>query len=112
MLFGSSPFYDSLRVFRCVFFVLQDYERNKLQSRDRLCCFLGYEIGQRDYRCYDPISNCLRVSLHVVFWEKKMVYQLPHVPFSSIPSIDHLLDLFPKESPASMSEHPPTPPPP
>ena len=105
MLFGSFPSYDSLRVFGCVCFVLlQDHESNKLQSRSRLCCFLGYEIGQKGYRCYDPIRKRLRVSRHVVFWE---FYQLPHVPVSPIPSIDPLLDLFPEESPTSMSEHPP-----
>ena len=96
MLFGSSPSYDLLRVFGCVCFVLlQDHERNKLQSHSRLCCFLGYGIGKKGYRCYDPISKHLRVSRHVVFWEHKMFYQLPHVPVSPIPSIDPLPDLFP-----------------
>ena len=46
LLFGYSPSYDLLRVFGCVCFVLlHDHERNKLQSRSRLCCFLGYGIG-------------------------------------------------------------------
>ena len=108
LLFGSSPSYDSLRVFGCVCFVLlQDHERNKLQSRSRLCCFLGYGIGKKGYRCYDPISKRLCVSQHVVFWEHKPFYQLPHVLVSPIPSIDPLPNLFPKESPTSMSEHPP-----
>ena len=35
-----------------------------------------------------------------------MFYQLPHVPVSPIPSIDPLPDLFPEESPTSMSKHP------
>ena len=104
MLFDSSPSYDLLRVFGCVCCVLlQDHERNKLQSRSRLCCFLRYGIGQKGYRCYVPISKRLRVSRHVVFWEHKMFYQLPHVPVSLILSIDHLLDLFPEESPTSLS---------
>ena len=108
MLFGSSPSYDLLRVFGFVCFVLlQDHERNKLQSRSRLCCFLGYGIGQKDYRCYDPISKRLRVSRHVVFWEHKMFYQLPHVPVSPIPSIDPLPNLFPEESSTSLSKSPP-----
>ena len=108
LLFGSSPSYDLLRVFGCVCFVLlQDHERNKLQSRSHLCCFLGYGIGQKGYRCYDPISKRLRVSRHVVFWEHKMFYQLPHVPVSPISSVHPLLDLFPEESPTSISEHPP-----
>ena len=109
MLFGSSPSYDLLRVFGCVCFVLlHDHERNKLQSRSRLCCFLEYGIGQKGYRCYDPISKRLRVSRHVVFWEHKMFYQLPHVPVSLIPFIDPLPDLFPKESPTSMFKSPPS----
>ena len=37
-----------------------------------------------------------------------MFYQLPHVPVSLIPSIDPLLDLFPEESPTSLSESPPS----
>ena len=75
MLFGSSPSYDLLRVFGCVYFVLlHDHEKNKLQSRSRLCCFLGYGIGQKGYRCYDSISKRLRVSRHVVFWEHKSFY--------------------------------------
>ena len=50
----------------------------------------------------------LRVSQHVVFWEDKIFYQLPHVPVSLIPSIDPLPGLFPKESPTSLFESPPS----
>ena len=108
LLFGSSPSYNLLRVFGCVCFVLlQDHERNKLQSRSRLCCFLRYGIGQKGCKCYDPISKRLFVSRHVVFWENKMFYQLPHVPVSPISSIDPLIDLFLEKYPTSISEHPP-----
>ena len=107
LLFGSSPSYDLLRVFGCVCFILlHDHERNKLQSRSRLCCFLEYGIGQKGYRCYDLISKRIHVSRHVVFWEHKMFYQLPPVPVSLIPSIDPLPDLFPEESPTSLSKSP------
>ena len=37
-----------------------------------------------------------------------MFYQLPHVPVSLIPSIDPFPDLFPEESPTSLSESPPS----
>ena len=37
-----------------------------------------------------------------------MFYQLPHVPVSLIPFIDPLPDLFPEESPTSLSESPPS----
>ena len=36
-----------------------------------------------------------------------MFYQLPHVPVSPISSIDPLPNLFPEESPTSISKHPP-----
>ena len=96
-------------VFGCVCFVLlHDHKRNKLQSRSHLCCFLGYGIGQKGYRCYDHIRKRLRVSRHVVFWEHKVFYQIPHVPVFLIPFIDPPLDLFPEESPTSLSESPPS----
>ena len=37
-----------------------------------------------------------------------MFYQLTHAPVSLIHSIDPLPDLFPKESPTSLSESPPS----
>ena len=37
-----------------------------------------------------------------------MFYQLPHVPVSLILFIDPLPDLFPEESPTSLSESPPS----
>ena len=37
-----------------------------------------------------------------------MFYQLPLVPVSLIPSIDPLPNLFPEESPTSLSESPPS----
>ena len=37
-----------------------------------------------------------------------MFYQLPHVSVSLIPSIDPLPNLFPEESPTSLSESPPS----
>ena len=69
--------------------------------------FSWYGIGQKGSRCYDPISKRLHVSRHVIFWEHKIFYKLPHVLVSPISSIDPLHDLFPKESPTSISEHPP-----
>uniref|UniRef100_A0A803PJJ4 Reverse transcriptase Ty1/copia-type domain-containing protein n=1 Tax=Cannabis sativa TaxID=3483 RepID=A0A803PJJ4_CANSA len=48
-----------------------------------LCVFLGYGEDKRDYRCYDPISQKLYVSRHVVFLE--------HISFFSIPSTPHNL---------------------
>ena len=48
-------------------FSLPPHGRTKLQPPTRLCCFLGYGVSQKGFRCYDPISHRLRVSCHVEF---------------------------------------------
>ena len=71
-LFGSPPDYHHLHSFDSACFVLlQPHEHNKLEPRSRLCCFLGYDETQKGYRCYDPVSHRLRVSINVVFWEHR-----------------------------------------
>ena len=46
---------------------LPSHERTKLQPRTRLCCFLGYGVSQKGFRCYDPISHRLCVFHYVKF---------------------------------------------
>lgn len=101
-LHNSPPDYHSLRVFGCVCFVLlQPHERTKLEPRARMCCFLGYGIEHKGYRCWDPLSRRLRVSRHVVFWEHKMFSSLSSFqvsPSSAPPYIsDPTIDLFPED---------------
>uniref|UniRef100_A0A2N9IYW1 Integrase catalytic domain-containing protein n=1 Tax=Fagus sylvatica TaxID=28930 RepID=A0A2N9IYW1_FAGSY len=108
-LFGTAPNYSLLKVFGCVCFVLlQPHERTKLQPCSQLCCFLGYGLEEKGYRCYDPIAKRLRVSRHVVFWEHKMFYSLPLFSAGDSDSqADPLPNLFPEiPSPSAESVHP------
>jgi hypothetical protein len=50
------------------FVLLPKVERDKLSKRATICVFLGYGIGKKGYRCYDPIAQKLRVSRNVTFW--------------------------------------------
>jgi hypothetical protein len=76
-LFGSVPSYHHLRVFgSACFILLQPHERTKLEPHSRLCCFLGYGVEQKGYRCYDPVSCCLRISRHVVFWKHHLFHKV------------------------------------
>uniref|UniRef100_A0A2N9HLL6 Uncharacterized protein n=1 Tax=Fagus sylvatica TaxID=28930 RepID=A0A2N9HLL6_FAGSY len=97
-LFGTAPNYSLLKVFGCVCFVLlQPNERTKLQLRSLLCCFLGYGLEEKGYRCYDPIAKRLQVSRHVIFWEHKMFYSLPSFSAGNSDShVDPLPGLFPE----------------
>ena len=99
-LYNHPPDYSTLKVFGSACFVLlQPHERTKLESRARLCCFLGYGIEHKGYRCWDPSSKRLRVSRHVVFWEHKMFSSMSqfHLSPSSTPFLftDPSVDLFP-----------------
>jgi histone deacetylase 1/2 len=81
-LYGFVPDYSSFRVFGCTCFILRPHvERSKLSSRFAICIFLGYSEGKKGYRCFDPITQKLYVSRHVVFLE--------HIPFFSISSTTH-----------------------
>ena len=78
-LFGSPLDYGHFLSFGSTCFVLlQPHEYNKLESRSRFCCFLGYGETQKGYRCYDPVSHRLRVSHNVVFWEHRSFVELSH----------------------------------
>jgi hypothetical protein len=92
-LFGSSPTYHQLRVFGSACFVLlQPHERTKLEPRSRLCCFLGYGVEQKGYRCYDPVSHRLCISRHVVFCEHKLFHEVGKFCMPSFPPFTTLLE--------------------
>jgi hypothetical protein len=105
-LYGYVLDYSSFRVFCCICFILRPHvEHSKLSSRSAICVFLGYGEGKKGYRCFDPITQKLYVSHHVVFLE--------HIPFFSIPSTTHSLtkpnlihiDPFSKDSNSHTSPH-------
>ncbi|TXG60844.1 hypothetical protein EZV62_012207 [Acer yangbiense] len=81
-LYGHAPNYSFLKVFGCTCFVLRPHvERSKLSPRSAICVFLGYGEGQKGYCCFDPVTQKLYVSRHVVFLE--------HIPFFSILTSTH-----------------------
>jgi len=105
-LYGYVPDYSSFRVFGCTYFVLRPHvERSKLSSRSTICVFLGYGEGKTGYRCFDPITQKLYMSHHVVFLE--------HIPFFFILSTTHsltktdhiLIDPFSEDSGNDTSPH-------
>ena len=101
-LFGSIPSYHHLHIFGSTCFVLlQPYERTKLESHSRLCCFLGYEVEQKGYWCYDPISCRLRISSHVVFWEHRLFHEVGKFDMPSFPPFTTLLDIPLSPTPTS-----------
>jgi len=69
-IFGDVPNYSKLRVFCCLCYPwLCPYNNHKLEPRSRPCIFLGYSLTQSAYKCFDPSTNRLFISRHVVFDE-------------------------------------------
>ena len=96
-LYSTPASYSSLRIFGCACFVLlQPHEHSKLEPQSHLFCFLGYGIEHKGYRCWDPISQRLRISRHV-FWELTMFNSLSKFTTCSNPSFftNSSLPLFP-----------------
>jgi Reverse transcriptase (RNA-dependent DNA polymerase) len=54
---------------------LPSKERNKLSPLSTKCVFLGYAIGQKGFRCYDPKSRKMKISRNVIFLESIFYYQ-------------------------------------
>ena len=89
-LYCTTPDYKLLKVFGCLCFVLlQPHKYSKLEPCARLCCFLGYGTEHKGYRCWDPISQRICISRHVVFWE----HIICSLPYQSL-SLSHLLPLL------------------
>lgn len=72
------------RVFGCVVFVhVPKPLRGKLRLCAKRCMFVGYADFQKGYRCYDPHTKQLHVSLDVSFRELEPYYPID-VPRSSL----------------------------
>ena len=93
-LFGHSPLYSDLHTFGYVCFVhLSVDERHKLIAQSVKCVFLGYDIPQKVYVCYDPYVCRIRVSRNVIFFENQYFFP-SHVelPFVSLPLLPSFSD--------------------
>ena len=67
---GNKPYIKHLRVFGCdAYMHIPDKERKKLDSKSKLCIFIGYSIQQQGYILYDIINKTLHVTRDVTFDE-------------------------------------------
>ncbi|KAM1315704.1 hypothetical protein ACFX2F_019436 [Malus domestica] len=81
LLFKAAPKYHTLKTFGCACYPwLQPYSSHKLDTKSKLCVFLGYSLNHSGYRCLDPVTNKLYISRHVVFDENSFPFK--HLPAS------------------------------
>ncbi|GKV31786.1 hypothetical protein SLEP1_g40452 [Rubroshorea leprosula] len=68
--FGKPANYSFLRIFGCDAYVWVPKEKKtKVDKNSKRCIFLGYEIGTKGYRLWDPTTCKLIISRDVVFNE-------------------------------------------
>ena len=76
--FWSFPSLPNLepRVFGCIVYVhIPKFERSKLDPRANKYIFVGYAEHQKWYRCYDPLTKRMYISLDVSFHESEPYYR-------------------------------------
>lgn len=67
-----------IKHFGCTVFVHNtDQNRSKLDPRAKKCVFVGYAPTKKGYKCYDPISKKLFVSMDVTFFETQPFFKSP-----------------------------------
>ena len=70
VLFQNKPSYSNLRIFGCKAFAhIPKDERNKLDSKSKICIFLGYSDCVKGYRLFDISKNKICFSRDVIFME-------------------------------------------
>jgi transposase InsO family protein len=75
LLYNRNPSYEMLHTFGCICYVhLPPSEHTKLTEQFIECVFLGYAIGQKGFRCYDPKARRVRISQNVIFRESVFYY--------------------------------------
>lgn len=63
-------------MFGCLCYVhVPATQRDKLSPRSTKCLFIGYSVGKKGYKCYDPSTKQILVSRDVIFHETKPYYQ-------------------------------------
>ena len=66
------------KIFGCVAFVhVPKHQRTKLDPCAIRCVLLGYGSHTKGYRCYDPLSRKLYVTMNVTFLETEYFFSEP-----------------------------------
>lgn len=67
---GRKPSVDHMRTFGSIVHVKNTRGHlSKLEDRSQPMIFIGYEVGSKAYRCFDPVNSKVTISRDVIFEE-------------------------------------------
>jgi hypothetical protein len=101
-LFGTTPSYVHLQVFRCVCYPNTSATAlHKLAPHSYRCVFLGYSSDHKGYWCLDLTTNHLLISRHIVYDESSYPFASSDPPpddldsFSSSHAVQAIASPYP-----------------
>ena len=69
---GRRPTVDHMRTFGSIVHVKETKgHQSKLEDRSKPMIFIGYELGSKAYRCFDPVNSKVIISQDVIFEEEE-----------------------------------------
>lgn len=78
--YNKSPSYSNLNIFGCLDFAINVMpHKTKFEFKVIMCCFIGYNMGQKSYKLYDLNEKMIIISRDVVFY-------VSYFPFKRIKS--------------------------
>lgn len=75
-LFKQLPNYLKLKQFGCPCYPLtRPYNKHKLEPKAKPCTFMGYNLSQNAYICFEPCLRKIITSCHVIFHEVTFLFK-------------------------------------
>ena len=82
-IFTSLP----MKIFNHTTFVhIHKHNRSRLDLQVEKCVFIGYSPKQKGYKCYNPISKKLVLTMDVTFSQNKPYFTKNHLQWEGIES--------------------------
>ena len=74
---GKPVDYSDLHIFGCpVYVLLQDEQRTKLDAKSKQCIYLGYKVGVKGFKVWDPNTKKSELYRNVIFDEASMLKKI------------------------------------
>ena len=102
--YGRKPDVSHLRVWGCLAYVhVQKDKRGALGSHMEKCIFIGYPVGYKGWKFYNPLTKKVVISEHAVV-DERILPELRN--WSSVPSVRSLPPQAPAGAPADLGDEP------